>query len=138
MLKEKGFLAVYEESTENGDEKNTKDATLPELNDGEALRLLGLDPIQHFTEPPPRYTEASLVKALEENGIGRPSTYAAILSTIEKREYTVKEERKFQPTELGLLVAELLEKNFPDIDEMRSVTDELENLSVDSDDTSKG
>jgi len=115
VLLDKGFLAVYEESQETTDSKETESSSLPPLTEGQELRLLGLEPEQHFTEPPPRYTEAALVKALEENGIGRPSTYAQILATIEKREYTVKDERKFVPTELGFLIADLLTENFSDI-----------------------
>ncbi len=88
---------------------------LPPLQEGMKLELLGLTPGQHFTQPPPRFTEGMLVKALEENGIGRPSTYASILSTIQNREYVDKEKGKFHPTELGMLVTDLLVKSFPDI-----------------------
>ena len=118
MLKFDGFLKIYEEA------KDTKDADdealsnrLPELNDGQALNLKQLKPEQHFTEPPPRFNEASLVKELEERGIGRPSTYASIISTIQDREYAVKVppkgSGKFYPTELGQVVNDLLVKNFP-------------------------
>ena len=86
---------------------------LPELKDGEALRLEKLDPEQKFTEPPPRYNEASLVKTLEEKGIGRPSTYASIINTIQDRDYVKKIGAKFVPTEIGVVVTELLVKNFP-------------------------
>ena len=79
------------------------------------LELLKLEPSQHFTQPPPRYTEATLVKILEEQGIGRPSTYAPILSTIVDRGYVVKEEKKFSPTDLGIAVNDLLVEHFPDI-----------------------
>ncbi|MFC2171680.1 type I DNA topoisomerase [Acidobacteriota bacterium] len=115
VLKFKGFLAVYEESSEpiNGDED--KAGLLPELTEGETLELKKIDSDQRFTQPLPRYSEATLVKELEENGIGRPSTYATILSILQNREYTVKEEGRFRPTELGILVAELLEENFKDI-----------------------
>ncbi|MFQ5844838.1 MAG: type I DNA topoisomerase, partial [Planctomycetota bacterium] len=88
---------------------------LPPLRSGLRLDVLGLDPAQHFTQPPPRYSEAMLVKALEENGIGRPSTYASILATIQNREYVEKEKGRFRPTELGTLVTELLVESFPDI-----------------------
>ncbi len=109
-----GFLTLYSEGRdeeENGSEK----ASLPELSPGDELDLLGLFPEQHFTKPPPRYTEATLVKALEENGIGRPSTYAPILSTIQEREYVEKEKGYFSPMELGIIVTGLLEDFFPEI-----------------------
>jgi DNA topoisomerase I len=86
---------------------------LPELSDGEALRLENLDPLQKFTQPPPRYNEASLVKTLEEKGIGRPSTYASIINTIQDRDYVKKIQSKFVPTEIGTVVTKLLVKNFP-------------------------
>jgi DNA topoisomerase-1 len=86
---------------------------LPELSDGEALRLEKLDPQQKFTQPPPRYNEASLVKTLEEKGIGRPSTYASIINTIQDRDYVKKIQAKFVPTEIGIVVTKLLVKNFP-------------------------
>ena len=115
----KGFTILYREETEpspgekeGGKEKDTE---LPPLKEGQILSLVKLDPAQHFTQPPPRYTEASLIKALEENGIGRPSTYAAILANISGREYVSVEKRKFFPTELGCLVTDLLVANFPDI-----------------------
>ncbi|MGB9736081.1 MAG: type I DNA topoisomerase [bacterium] len=102
-----GYLKVYDEQRE--------EILLPELKDGEHLNLKDVSPHQHFTEPPPRYTEASLVKELEEKGIGRPSTYATILSTIQQRGYVFKEEGKFIPTELGRIVTDMLVKNFPQI-----------------------
>ncbi len=118
VLKFDGFLKVYEEA------KDTKDADdealsnrLPELKDDQSLKLLELQPEQHFTEPAPRFNEASLVKELEERGIGRPSTYASIISTIQDREYVVKippkGSGKFYPTEIGMVVTDLLVKNFP-------------------------
>ncbi len=115
VLRFAGYLAVYQESTEskNGDPDEGK--TLPPLSEGQTLRLLNLDPKQHFTQPPPRFTEATLVKELEENGIGRPSTYATILSTLQNREYALKEEGKFAPTELGTLVTGLLVEHFGDL-----------------------
>jgi len=103
-----GFLRVY------GDDGNG-DSVLPDLRDGERLELRELVPKQHFTEPPPRYTEATLVKALEEYGIGRPSTYAAIISTILAREYVERDRGKLRPTDLGVTVSRLLVKTFPDI-----------------------
>ena len=94
---------------------STSSSTLPKVTVGERLTLLELLPEQHFTQPPPRYTEASLVKALEENGIGRPSTYAQILSIIQDRDYVQKVQGRFKPTELGRLVCDLLVENFTDI-----------------------
>ena len=113
----RGFTILYEgpKQTQNGDQPKDAEAQLPPLTKGEILTLMKLDPAQHFTQPPPRFTEASLVKALEENGIGRPSTYAAILANISGREYVLVEKRRFIPTELGFLVTDLLVKNFPDV-----------------------
>jgi len=113
-----GYLAVYQivkEEEEKEDEGDTDSRTLPRVSEGEKLRLDSVRPEQHFTEPPPRYTEATLVKELEEKGIGRPSTYAAIISTIVEREYVNKEQGRFTPTRLGETVAELLVKAFEDI-----------------------
>jgi DNA topoisomerase-1 len=112
----KGFLSVYEETR---DEDATPDASegiiLPELVDGDLVDLLKLFPEQHFTQPPPRYTEASLVKTLEEYGIGRPSTYAPTISTIQQRGYVEKYQKRLYPTELGEIVNDLLIEYFPDI-----------------------
>jgi DNA topoisomerase I len=96
-----------------GDGEEEAESRLPELSDGEALRLEKLDPQQKFTQPPPRYNEASLVKTLEEKGIGRPSTYASIINTIQDRDYVKKIQAKFVPTEIGIVVTKLLVKNFP-------------------------
>jgi DNA topoisomerase-1 len=114
VLKFDGFLKVYEESKDvkNDDDEELK---LPPLEPGQKLTLKSLNPEQHFTEPPPRYNEASLVKELEERGIGRPSTYSAILSTIQERQYVQKLGGKFSPTEIGLVVTDLLVENFRDI-----------------------
>jgi DNA topoisomerase-1 len=95
--------------------RDDKDKLLPPLQEGQSLHLVELKPEQHFTEPPPRYNEASLVKALEENGIGRPSTYAPILGTLRRREYVEMERRNFRPTSLGLLVSDFLVQNFPEV-----------------------
>lgn len=108
-----GFILVYQEATDNGDKED--EASLPELSEGDALALVRLEPAQHFTEPPPRYTEASLVKALEENGIGRPSTYAPIIDTILRRGYVVLEDKKFHPTQLGFVVVDLLRQVYPQV-----------------------
>ena len=116
VLKFDGFLKVYEESKEGKDEEDEElKHKLPLLDPGQKLTLKALKPEQHFTEPPPRYNEASLVKELEERGIGRPSTYSAILSTIQERQYVQKLGGKFTPTEIGLVVTDLLVENFPDI-----------------------
>ena len=116
VLKFDGFLKVYEESKEGKDEEDEAlKHKLPPLVAGESLTLKELKPEQHFTEPPPRYNEASLVKELEERGIGRPSTYSAILSTIQERQYAQKTGGKFVPTEIGLVVTDLLVENFKDI-----------------------
>ncbi|HEX6803165.1 MAG TPA: type I DNA topoisomerase [Terriglobales bacterium] len=116
VLKFEGFLKVYEESKEGKDEEDEElKHKLPPLEAGQKLTLKSLKPEQHFTEPPPRYNEASLVKELEERGIGRPSTYSAILSTIQERQYVQKTGGKFVPTEIGLVVTDLLVENFRDI-----------------------
>jgi DNA topoisomerase-1 len=109
-LKFKGFLEVYD--VQSDDEKIE---TLPQLNEKEILNLINLLNEQHFTEPPPRYNEASLIKALEEQGIGRPSTYASIINTIMHRTYTRLEQRRFFPTNLGIVVSNLLKQYFKEI-----------------------
>src|SRR6266851_5182485 len=114
VLKFDGFLKVYEEAKEKKDEDDESlDNRLPALNDGQALTKQKIDSEQKFTEPPPRYNEASLVKVLEERGIGRPSTYASIINTIQDRDYVKKIQAKFVPTEIGIVVTKLLVKNFP-------------------------
>jgi DNA topoisomerase I len=116
VLKFDGFLKVYEESKDAKDEEDEElKHKLPPLEPGQKLTLRELKPEQHFTEPPPRYNEASLVKELEERGIGRPSTYATILGTIQERQYVTKMGGKFAPTEIGLVVTDLLVDNFRDI-----------------------
>ncbi len=116
VLKFDGFLKVYEEAKDVKDEEEEElKHKLPPLEPGQKLTLRELKPEQHFTEPPPRYNEASLVKELEERGIGRPSTYSAILSTIQERQYVQKLGGKFSPTEIGLVVTDLLVENFRDI-----------------------
>ncbi len=111
-----GFLAMYQSADDaiNAEEEKAK-GRLPELAEKEVLRLLSLEPKQHFTQPPPRFTEATLVKELEENGIGRPSTYAAILSTIREKGYVDLLKGVFRPNELGFIITDLLIHNFPDI-----------------------
>ena len=115
VMKFPGFTVLYTEGKDEGEENGTFGAKLPAVEVGETLALLDLTSEQKFTQPPFRFTEATLVRELEEKGIGRPSTYAAILSTIQEREYVRLVERRFHPTELGLLVNELLVKNFPRI-----------------------
>ncbi len=109
-----GFLKVYEVEEEKKDnEENESSNKLPNLDNVKLLELEKLDHEQHFTQPPPRYNEASLVKVLEEKGIGRPSTYASIINTIQDREYVTKISGRFYPTEIGMVVCDLLVKNFP-------------------------
>lgn len=108
-----GFMKVYVEGTDDGQVE--QDRFLPEMEEGNKIKSIGLDPKQHFTQPPPRYTEARLVRALEELGIGRPSTYAPTLDTIQKRGYVTLENKRFVPTELGELVIELMSEFFPEI-----------------------
>ncbi|MGD1068651.1 MAG: type I DNA topoisomerase [Bryobacteraceae bacterium] len=120
VMKFDGFLAVYEEGKDQKDEEDEElKHKLPAVAQGEELKLRALKPEQHFTEPPPRYTEATLVKKLEADGVGRPSTYASILSTIQEREYVTKEGGKFKPTELGMVVTDLLLESFGDIFDVR-------------------
>ncbi len=108
-----GYTVIYEESTDGEDEEDN--SKLPELNEGDKLKLKELAGNQHFTQPPARYTEASLIKALEENGIGRPSTYATIITTIIKREYVKRQQKLLHPTELGEAITTLLNDKFPKI-----------------------
>lgn len=112
-IKFPGFMAVYIEGQDVEEEK--EELIPPSLAKGDALKLIALLPEQHFTQPPPRFTEATLVKELEENGIGRPSTYAAIISTIQDREYVIKDKTQLKPTELGFMVTDLLVVSFPEI-----------------------
>ncbi|HUP89450.1 MAG TPA: type I DNA topoisomerase [Longimicrobiales bacterium] len=116
IVKFDGFTRLYQEAREEGDHKTLDDLTpLPQLDEKMQCQLNGITPEQHFTQPPPRFTEASLVKELERLGIGRPSTYAAIISTITDREYVQLEQKKFSPTPLGETVAKVLIRVFPDI-----------------------
>src|SRR5437773_3576481 len=116
VLKFDGFLKVYQEGRDEKAEDDEDERTLPLVTKGETLTLNKIEPEQHFTEPPPRYTEATLVKALEEKGIGRPSTYAAIMTTIQDREYVEKKEGRFHPTALGKTVNDvLIEGGFDDL-----------------------
>jgi DNA topoisomerase-1 len=144
QIKFDGFMKVYIEgrderaSQANGedeeDEAQDTDGMLPDLQKGDALNLLSLEPRQHFTQPPPRYTQASLIKELDEKGIGRPSTYAAIISNILDREYVSQNEsRQLLPTDLGFLVTDLLVESFPDILNVEftaSMEDELDKIEI--------
>ena len=113
VLKFEGFLKVYEEGKDQKDEDDEDlKHKLPAVTEGETLKFKEIRPEQHFTEPPPRYNEATLVKRLEADGVGRPSTYASILSTIQDREYVKKDGGKFIPTELGIVVTDLLLESF--------------------------
>jgi len=115
-----GYLKVYQEGKDQADEEDEElKHRLPAVAEGELLRFKALKPEQHFTEPPPRYNEATLVKRLEFDGVGRPSTYASILSTIQEREYVRKEGGRFTPTELGIIVTGLLLESFDDIFEVK-------------------
>ncbi|HYM16178.1 MAG TPA: type I DNA topoisomerase [Dehalococcoidia bacterium] len=127
-----GFRQVYVEGRDTASDEDEERA-LPELSAADILRLLEVKPEQHFTEPPPRYTEATLVKALEENGIGRPSTYAATMSTIQERGYVKKDGRALRPQELGFVVCDLLSERFPtvvDIGFTARMEDELDEVAT--------
>jgi len=116
VLKFEGFLKAYQEGKDQADEEDEElRHRLPAVAEGERLRFRAIKPEQHFTEPPPRYNEATLVKRLEADGVGRPSTYASILSTIQEREYVGKEGGRFVPSELGMVVTDLLLESFDDI-----------------------
>jgi DNA topoisomerase I len=110
-----GFTTLYQEGSDAATGDKDGEPQLPPLQKDQILTLLNLDPAQHFTQPPPRFTEATLIRALEENGIGRPSTYAAILANISGKEYVSVEKGRFRPTELGFLVTDLLMASFPDV-----------------------
>ena len=133
-----GFLKVYEEGKDQKDEDDEElKHKLPAVTEGEVLKFRAIEPEQHFTEPPPRFNEATLVKELEADGVGRPSTYASILSTIQEREYVKKEGGKFTPTELGMVVTDLLLESFDDIFDvkytarMEEELDEIEDGKLD-------
>ncbi|MBI4690588.1 MAG: type I DNA topoisomerase [Nitrospirae bacterium] len=129
VIRFNGFMILYTESKEEIEDE--EGGILPALKEGERLSLIELQPKQHFTQPPPRYSEATLVKALEEDGIGRPSTYATILSTIQDRKYVHKDNGRFGPTELGTVVNGLLVERFPellDIGFTAKMEDKLDNI----------
>ena len=114
VVKFDGFIRVYTEGRDEDAEEEVE-GTLPPLKTGDAVSVEKLDALQHFTEPLPRYTDATLVKALEAAGVGRPSTYAPTLSTIQEREYVTKTEKRYVPTEIGMVVNDMLVENFPEI-----------------------
>ncbi|MBM93523.1 MAG: DNA topoisomerase I [Legionellales bacterium] len=112
VLKSPGFTAVYTEGHDDSSSSTETAPPLPDLEIGKTLSLKEIEPIQHFTEPPPRFTEASLVKALEEHGIGRPSTYASIIATLKNREYVTLDKKRFYPTDVGTIVSDFLNDYF--------------------------
>lgn len=127
-----GFMALYLEDKDDEKPNKEEDRILPEMKEGEAIPLKAIIPNQHFTEPPPRYTEASLVKALEEYGIGRPSTYANIISTLQNREYVTMDARRFIPTDVGQIVSRFLTQYFTqyvDYDFTAMMEDSLDDIS---------
>jgi DNA topoisomerase-1 len=127
-----GFTILYTESKDEAEKDEPKVSLLPQLKKGDALKLLGLFPEQHFTQPPPRFTEATLIKMLEQWGIGRPSTYAPTLSTIQEREYVTKTKGSFQPTELGFVVNDVMCQYFSDIVDIEftaRMEDELDEIA---------
>lgn len=129
-IRDPGFLAVYEEGLD--DQKVEKENPLPPLTEGEAIKLKDIEATQHFTEPPPRYSEASLVKMLEEYGIGRPSTYASIISTLQAREYVELDRLRFTPTDIGRIVNKFLTEHFTryvDYDFTANLEDQLDEIS---------
>ncbi|MCP4396277.1 MAG: type I DNA topoisomerase [bacterium] len=139
IIKFPGFMKLYIEGSDPENDREPEkdgkqkeaDVLLPALEKGDVLKLLELLPKQHFTQPPPRFTEASLVKELEKKGIGRPSTYASIMSTIVERQYVILEQRKLTPTELGMLITELLVENFPkilDVDFTANLEEQLDKI----------
>lgn len=126
-----GFMTVYLEGQDEAKTENDE-KLLPPLKDGDVVKLLGIKPEQHFTEPPPRFTEASLVKTLEEYGIGRPSTYASIMYTLKQREYVEFEQKRFTPTDVGRVVNDFLTKhftNYVDYDFTARLEDDLDAVS---------
>jgi len=134
IIKFDGFLKLYEESRDESEPGEEETALLPNLSEKQNLKMLEILPLQHFTEPPPRYTEASLVKELELKGIGRPSTYAPIISTIQDRGYVIKEGRALKPTEIGMTTNGLLVKHFPVIMDVKftaQMEDELDQIMED-------
>jgi DNA topoisomerase-1 len=137
VLKFPGFTIVYTEGKDEKEEENGQDKLLPDVKEKEKLKLINLNTEQKFTQPPPRFSEASLVRELEEKGIGRPSTYANILSTIQDREYVRRDKGKFFPTELGVIVTGLLVKSFPTVLDIAFTADMENKLDMIEDGKSK-
>ncbi|MEJ2454834.1 MAG: type I DNA topoisomerase [Candidatus Thiodiazotropha sp.] len=132
VIAKPGFIAVYQEGLDDAAKGDNDEKLLPPLSEGETLPLKAVRPEQHFTEPPPRYSEATLVKALEEYGIGRPSTYASIISTLQDREYVVLDKKRFKPTDVGRVVNKFLTEYFTryvDYDFTANLEDELDAVS---------
>ncbi len=133
ILVEPGFMAVYKESQDDSNKDDDGDRLLPNIEEGDTISLDVLRPEQHFTEPPPRFTEASLVKTLEEYGIGRPSTYASIIVTLKNREYVEIESKRFYPTDIGRIVNGFLTDHFAqyvDYDFTAKLEDDLDEVSL--------
>ncbi|WP_027963176.1 type I DNA topoisomerase [Halalkalibacillus halophilus] len=128
QIKFKGFMELYVEG--NDENKKEEHKLLPPMAEGDEVKAEGLTPNQHFTQPPPRYTEARLVRTLEEKGIGRPSTYAPTLDTIQRRGYVALDNKRFIPTELGTIVLDLLEEYFPEIIDVKFTVDMENNLDL--------
>ena len=128
VIKFPGFINLYTEGRDDGDERDESASDLPDLSANDGLDLIEIKPEQRFTQPPPRHTEATLVKTLEENGIGRPSTYAPTMSTILDRDYVELRERRFHPTQLGLIVTDLLVEHFSNIVDVDFTADMEEKL----------
>jgi len=127
-----GFMAVYQEGKDDASADDDSEHLLPPLKEGDDVELIKIKPEQHFTEPPPRYTEASLVKSLEEHGIGRPSTYASIISTLQSREYVEMDKKRFMPTDVGRIVNKFLTEHFTqyvDYDFTANMEDELDAIA---------
>ncbi|MCC6944029.1 MAG: type I DNA topoisomerase [Thermomicrobiales bacterium] len=133
VIKFKGYMAVYTAGKDDGDEDELDKGALPALAEQESLDLESLTPAQHFTQPPPRFSEAMLVKELEECGIGRPSTYAPTIATLLARSYVATEEKRLVPTELGFVVSDLLAEHFPNVFEVgftSQMEDELDEIAA--------
>lgn len=131
-LVDPGFMSVYQEGSDDAKAGDDDERMLPPLEEGKKVKLLKIKPEQHFTEPPPRYTEASLVKSLEEHGIGRPSTYASIISTLQHREYVEMDKKRFIPTDVGRIVNKFLTEhftNYVDYDFTARMEDDLDAIS---------
>ncbi len=131
-IKAPGFMSVYLEGKDDNADDDNEEKLLPEFTEGETIKLHDVVPTQHFTEPPPRYSEASLVKSLEENDIGRPSTYSSIIQTLQAREYVVLEKKRFTPTDVGRVVIRFLTEHFTkyvDYDFTAQLEDELDEIA---------